>query len=511
MALLAAAAVVVAVLLVSGRWTAVVTSGVSMEPLYHQGDLVLVQHQSGYRPGDIVAYRASGARALVLHRIIGGDPVAGWTMKGDNNQSVDPFHPGTADVAGRAVLHLPGVGRWLRTLTNPFVLAFAAVLVPLLGGAGIRRGRRSARRRRRSAMSHHLDQGAPRRRPVALTALPRPLQAVLAAVGVVVAAGLALGGYAFFVPATAPAADPSTHRSLTVGYSATVPRTAAYDGTTVTAPEPVFRRITDDVTLQLAYTGPAGTLRVDVGLATDNGWHTTLRLAGPARTAGTGDTVEIPVDLAGWQDRAQAAAAAIGIPAGTVDVTLSPRVEVPGAAAFAPSMPFRLTALQFAPAGEAASTATDVQPGAVTTVPRTVDLAVLRPTVDQARLIAVLVVVAGAVAAAGCAALAGRVTAADPAQVIRRRWSRLLAEVSPMAAPADRHTVDVTEFPTIAALAQRYGLMVLHWSRSGVHTYLLIDDTTVYRYRCGQDPAAGPLDTDLPLADRPELAPLGDG
>ena len=76
----------------------VIVSGKSMLPTLHAGDLVLTEHHSGYQPGDLVAYRLTGK--LVIHRIVGGNGVDGYLMRGDNNRAVDPWHPTDADVVG---------------------------------------------------------------------------------------------------------------------------------------------------------------------------------------------------------------------------------------------------------------------------------------------------------------------------------------------------------------------------------------------------------------------------
>jgi hypothetical protein len=52
--------------------------------------------------------------------------------------------------------------------------------------------------------------------------------------------------------------------------------------------------------------------------------------------------------------------------------------------------------------------------------------------------------------------------------------------------------VDVTEFATLAKLAERYGLLILHWSRSEVETFLLQDEGMTYRYSSGAAAEAVP-------------------
>src|SRR5690349_18564899 len=72
-----------------GRTSYVVTSGVSMQPLFHTGDLALVRTQSSYAVGEIVAYRSPTLGEVVLHRIHTGD-AQGFRTKGDNNSWLDP-------------------------------------------------------------------------------------------------------------------------------------------------------------------------------------------------------------------------------------------------------------------------------------------------------------------------------------------------------------------------------------------------------------------------------------
>lgn len=65
----------------------------SMEPVIKPGDIVILAPTPRSQPqlGDVVAYTArrfSGESVGVFtHRIIGGDPVNGWLVKGDNNPS----------------------------------------------------------------------------------------------------------------------------------------------------------------------------------------------------------------------------------------------------------------------------------------------------------------------------------------------------------------------------------------------------------------------------------------
>jgi signal peptidase I len=111
----------------TGRVGYVVTNGISMEPLYHTGALVVIAQASSYHVGEIVAYHGDlDGHLVVLHRIVGGNATSGFLMKGDNNHSIDPIHPTASQVIGRAVLHIPKVGI---LMTSPELRALLALVI----------------------------------------------------------------------------------------------------------------------------------------------------------------------------------------------------------------------------------------------------------------------------------------------------------------------------------------------------------------------------------------------
>lgn len=91
----------------------------SMEPIIKPGDVVLLAPTPRTQPqlGDIVSYTArrfSGESVGVFtHRIIGGDPVNGWLVKGDANPSPDVQKPKANDVSGVVFFVIPWIGKLL--------------------------------------------------------------------------------------------------------------------------------------------------------------------------------------------------------------------------------------------------------------------------------------------------------------------------------------------------------------------------------------------------------------
>ena len=92
---------------------------------------------------------------------------------------------------------------------------------------------------------------SPRHHAVAsrsLGGLPPSLHPIAAGAAALAPAGAALSGLAWTRPTTSVVPfDATVLTMLDFSYTATVPRSAAYDGTTVTAPQPVFRRLAEAV------------------------------------------------------------------------------------------------------------------------------------------------------------------------------------------------------------------------------------------------------------------------
>src|SRR4051795_7956672 len=87
-----------------GQTSYVITSGVSMQPRFHTGDLALVRTQDSYAVGDVIAYRSPTLGEVVLHRIHSGD-AQGFRTKGDNTW-LDPDTVSGDEIMGKLRLHV---------------------------------------------------------------------------------------------------------------------------------------------------------------------------------------------------------------------------------------------------------------------------------------------------------------------------------------------------------------------------------------------------------------------
>lgn len=469
-----------------GSLTYVTTHGNSMAPRIHEGDLVLVRQSPTYEVGDSTAYWSDELETVVLHRIVaieGGK----YTFQGDNNSWLDPETPTEDKLIGKEFLHIPQGGVWLDRVTSPVAIGLIAFGLLATGGTAAH-----TRRRRRRTVSQHAARSKQRGR--SMTGLPHWATTTAATAGVVGVLGITLGAFAWTTSTTptTPGVETSHNdrgQAMTFAYTASVPESPAYDDTTVTAPQPIFRKLTDDVEVEYTYTGAPGTVEVAAELSTSSGWHSSVPLGSAKTFTEDSYTGTVSLDLSALEKRAQAAAAATGIPASQVDVKIVPTVTIDDAKPFKPELALTLTPLQLTLAGDKSTLAVGdtAAPDAAASEPvtPTLSLAGRELPVSTGRTLS-LAMVLGALLAAVVLALLARISApATESAAIHRRYGQMLVRVQPMPAPAGRPVIDVVDFATLAKLAERYGLLVLHWSRSDVETFVVQDQDTTYRYRTG--------------------------
>jgi signal peptidase I len=326
---------------VTGRVGYVVTDGVSMQPSYHTGDLVLVARSSNYRVGQIVEYDGGpNGHLAILHRIVGGD-AHGFVIKGDNNQSIDPTHPRADQVIGRAVLHIPKIGAAVKSPITRSLVLFA--ILALLGGLIVKPSPRPGSTHGSRRASHQSN-------TVWKTLLIVDL-IVLAAVGV--AFGMS--------NASTPPAPAAYTQTAVLTYQAKTPVSNTYPTGQVATGDPVFTKLLNrlDVTFHYTTNAPAatvhGTVRLDAVLSTSSGWHTSLPLVAPTQlTAGEAYLTSI-LDLSRIQALAASVAIASGVSIGTIDiaVTGSGTITVGSAtpAAYSTQLPLQLTPVELTLSG----------------------------------------------------------------------------------------------------------------------------------------------------------------
>lgn len=345
-------------------------------------------------------------------------------------------------------------------------------------------------------MSQHASRSS--HRGLSLNGLPSWATNTAAAAAIVGVLGIALGAFAWTTSAS-PTVPPTgggttkadSDQTMTFSYTATVPESPAYDDTTVTAPQPIFRKLTDEVEVEYTYAGDPGSIAVVAELSTASGWHSTVPLGAPKTFDDDTYAGSVSLDLKALEKRAHAAADVTGIPASQVDVKVVPTVTTEDDKKFKPELALTLTPLQLTLAGEDASltvgdtVADGVGAAAAEPVEPTLSLFGRELPVSTGRMLSAVMTVGALIAAAVVLLLIRVSTPTSEAAAIRRRYSQMLVKVQPMPTPEGRPVIDVVDFPTLVKLAERYELLILHWSRSDVDTFVVQDQATTYRYRTG--------------------------
>ncbi len=129
--------IILVIVLIAAQHLNVVVSG-SMEPAFYRGDIVLVEkadflginefNPDDVQVGDVVVYDAKWFDQPVIHRVIRIAEINGTTMyviKGDNNNSPDPYYVTSDQIKEKVVTFgdnlvvIPKIGYlslWLRGL-----------------------------------------------------------------------------------------------------------------------------------------------------------------------------------------------------------------------------------------------------------------------------------------------------------------------------------------------------------------------------------------------------------
>jgi signal peptidase I len=532
-----------------GSTSYVVTHGVSMEPLFHTGDLAIVRSKPSYRVGEIVAYRNKMLHTIVLHRIIGREGRR-YIFKGDNNNFVDPEHPRASQLIGGLWIHIAGGGTRLESFASPARAGLAITLGVLLltGGVFVRRRRR--RRRDRHAGGAAAAPRAPR--PLPLSA-PEPRAAILALGILVLLPFVVLALLAFTrAPSTRRAIQIPYTQSGSLSYSADMAPNPAYPDGVARTGEPLFTQLVNEVNLRFDYTfatkarhSLAGKGSFLLLVTANDGWHRTLALGSPTYFHGDHATITSTLSLSWLFALTRSIETATRVD-GSYEFAVVPRVvtsgnleNVPLRASFSPAIQFSIDSdeinLQDGGSGKAeskllssggtssaaAALAPELTPSASGSVagdqsrPGTLALGPWHVSVSAARKLALCAI--GIILAALLAMLALlRPILALTAPRRRDGSARILARYGGMIIPVARVTplrgvpvIDVADMDALARIAEHYDRSILHEKTDRGETFWVADESGQFRYTLGaQDSAPAAAPASMPAAAAVEPSPL---
>ena len=500
-----------------GHTSYVVTDGVSMEPRFHSGDLVLVRSQSSYRVGQIVAYRSNVFHTIVLHRIIARDG-SRYVFKGDNNNFVDFEHPAQSQLIGALWIHLPGAGAKLNSVRSPALVGALVALgtVLLLAGAAFTQSRRRRHRARRSAAGGG-GSGAPKPLPIPQY-FSAPMFGVIAVGMVAMLPFLALALLAFTRPTSASLpADIPYRQSGALTYSADATPGPAYPANRAVTGDPLFTHVLDDVDLRFRYHfqtaaehSLGGSAALFATVSSTSGWKKTLPLGAPTHFHGNGALVTGTLDLPTVLTLMRRVEASIAV-GGSYTLTVEPRVTVAGTVGgaplqttFAPEAQFSLNQREAQPiasqsgqlsggpsAGAHASSANRFVQSTAGSATGKVD----QPLYLSFKLTRLSVASARWIALGGITFILGilllvlaftrpRDRREDPA-AIQARYGRMIVPVERVWQEPGVAVIDLADMDSLVQIAERYDRSILHEATDEGDAFWVTDESGQFRYAIG--------------------------
>ncbi len=492
--------VFLAPLQVGGRTAYVITTGVSMEPTFHDGDLVLTRTQDAYEVGDIVLYHAAELDRNVLHRIVAVDGER-FVLQGDNNGYRDPEHPTADQIRGVAWVLLPGAGRTLEWLRHPLALAAIAFIVVF----GLLAGGREVTRRRRPAKDEPEPVRVQSVEPMESVAAPR---SVLTGALVAFALFAAVAFVAFGRPTTTTAeiADAWTHTG-TFSYEASVPPSTVYPDGTVTTGDTVFTELVRKLRVAFDYSFAAqeasdvrGGIGLEAVISDGQGWTRPFRIRAEQPFSGAAARVEGVLDLAMVRATVERMKELTGSNTTAFELTIVPNVALAGYAgselideAYRPGLVLELDEVSLRPAAssDGESPTLEVTESGIATVqqPASIGFALTSLSVASARSLALLgLVVSVLVAGAAAGLLARRDRQGESGRIQARYGSRVVRAEAEI--PEGRWVTDVRTIDELARIAEHYDRVILRVAAPAGETYIVDDGVSVYRYVPSARPAA---------------------
>ncbi len=499
---------------IGGSTRYVVTSGVSMQPQFHTGDLAIVRPASNYKVGEVVAYHSTLLHVTVLHRIIARHGNR-YVFKGDNNNFIDPVQPTRTELLGKLWIHLPHGGFVLKALHAPIVAAVLCILVGLFAVFGFGEHRKRRNRRRRNASGSD-------RPGMSLVNGPRhhdgtrPINygALLAASAFAVAAFAVLAAFAFARPAHHPAAQVTPYsQRVTFGYSAHVRRSPVYPDGTVSTGDPVFLTMVRQLNLHIDYrlasdaaTNLTGSEKVALTMTGPSGWKRTFVLAPSTRFSGSHTSTDVTLNLSHLQGLLSEIQKLTGsLSFGTFSLTVGPQVQVSGTVAghpvntsYDPALSFSFASGQLQVAGgsgagtgsspgsstTSAADFTQTQSGSVSspgTAPTTLTVLGISPQIATLRWIAII----GLLLSIAVTLYFYLRKRGEPFEESFRIMAQYGHMIVPIVGGEDLGwpPVDVASIKALARLAESGQRLILHNRNDNVDTYMVNEEGTVYRYQ----------------------------
>ena len=467
-----------------GGWvTYVIVDGISMEPGFHLGDLVLVRTQPSYGVEDAVVYHDPNIGSYVFHRIIGME-LDRFILQGDNNSWLDSYQPTQAEVIGKLWLHIPKVGKFIEWMRAPLNMALTVALMGVFLMIDVFQTPSQKNKKENPVPSFSFGGTA-----------------TLLGFGFFAFLFLILGIYSFTRPLNRPTENISYQQEGYFYYSATG-TPGVYDTEVVRSGEPVFPKLTCYLNIGFTYNVLSNNLQSMAGkqsmyariLDAQSGWQRTIPLT--PETVFSGNTyfatttldlcqVESIVNLVEQETGLKQTAYTLEIVSDTSFTANANGILVNDE--FSPKMVFKYDKIHFYLSEEISQPDPFYanQSGMAissTSEQNTVSVLGFQIPVWMMRFVSLL----GFGISLASAVFAGvnlyRKVNQNQHSLIQLKYGGMLVDVYEQNLAQTSSIIDVHSINDLARLAERHGTMILHTMRDSLNYYFVQNNGTTFRY-----------------------------
>jgi len=468
---------------IGGQAAYVIVNGISMEPGYHSGDLVIIHKAQSYQVGDVVTYRDPEMGAYVIHRII-EDQQSYFVLKGDNNSWLDAYHPTQNEIIGRQWIYVPKFGKLMQWLRTPLNLSLATAILGVLLMTNMTVKPSSAQgKKRQTTTSEGL------------------LEGTFYLLGFLFLGFLGLSIFAFTQPATRAAENISYQQESNYFYSA-AGTPGVYDAETVRSGEPIFPKLTCFLNVGFNYNLLGNQFQNILGnqqmyariLDEQSGWQRTIPMTATATFTGGSFFAVAPLDLCQLTSLVTMVEKETGLRANAYTVEIVNEIAFTALAkgqtitgASAPTLVFKFDKvhLYLANTDPNSDSMHITQKGAAANAnleANTVSFLGLHLSINFLRTLGILGLGLSLLGLLFLGWTAISTARKSEEMLIRLRYSSLLMDVYERGLDATLPVIDVTSIDDLARMAERQNTMIMHMKLNFLHFYLVQNNGTMYRY-----------------------------
>ena len=468
---------------IGGQAAYVIVNGISMEPGYHSGDLVIIHKAQSYQVGDVVTYRDPEMGAYVIHRIIENQQNH-FILKGDNNSWLDAYHPTQSEIIGRQWIYVPKFGKLMQWLRTPLNLSLATAILGVF------------------LMTNMIIKPTSVQGKKKQTTAPEGLlEGVFYLLGFLFLGFLGLSIFAFTQPATRTAENISYQQESNYFYSA-AGTPGVYDAETVRSGEPIFPKLTCFLNVGFNYNLLGNQFQNILGSQQmyariqdeQSGWQRTIPMTATSTFAGNSFFAVAPLDLCQLTSLVAMVEKETGLHANAYTVEIVNEIAFTALAegqtisgASTPTLVFKFDKvhLYLANTDPNSDPMHITQPGTAANAnleANTISFLGLHPAVNSLRALGILGLGLSLLGLLFLGWFAISAARKNEEMLIRLRYSSLLMDVYERGLDATLPVIDVTTIDDLARMAERQNTMIMHMRLNFLHFYLVQNNGTMYRY-----------------------------